>query len=129
MILSFKNRFVEPILRGTKIHTIREDKHNRWKPGKVIHAATDIRTKKYNQFFSGVCESVQSFEIKYLEVEFKGKKYLMPQIWIDHKYFDFIGDITHKLASNDGFESMTGFLDWFGKDFKGKIIHWTKFKY
>lgn len=48
MILGFKPQFVQPIIDRTKIHTIREDKHNRWVPGKVIHMATGVRTKSYS---------------------------------------------------------------------------------
>jgi hypothetical protein len=36
MILGFKPCFVAPILAGTKIHTIRDDPHNRWKAGREI---------------------------------------------------------------------------------------------
>lgn len=40
MILSFKKQFLDPIITGSKIHTIRADKPNRWKPGNKIHFAT-----------------------------------------------------------------------------------------
>ena len=60
MILSFKKRFVSPILSGHKIHTIREDKPRRWKAGNKIHFATGVRTKHYDQFHAGVCVSVQA---------------------------------------------------------------------
>ena len=33
------------------------------------------------------------------------------------------------LAKHDGFNSMEDFFKWFDKDFKGKIIHWTDFRY
>jgi len=55
MVLAFKKRFVEPIKKGVKIHTIREDKTNRWKSGMKVHAATGVRTKNYNCFFESVC--------------------------------------------------------------------------
>lgn len=58
MILSFKKQFSEPILKGTKIHTIREDKPNRWKPGNKIHFANGVRTQNYNCFKESVCISV-----------------------------------------------------------------------
>ena len=63
MILGFKKQFPPMILVGTKIHTIREDKHDRWKAGNKIHFATGIRTKNYNQFYSGVCKSVQAITL------------------------------------------------------------------
>ena len=37
-------------------------------------------------------------------------------------------DIGIKI-NNDGFDSIENFLRWFNKDFEGKIIHWTGFRY
>lgn len=37
MILPFKKRFVEPIMDGSKIHTIRRDSNNRWYRGRKVH--------------------------------------------------------------------------------------------
>jgi len=67
MVLGFEQQFVEPILSGTKIHTIREDKHNRWKPGRSIQMATGVRTKNYNQFNEDECVSVQEIKILYFD--------------------------------------------------------------
>lgn len=124
MILGFKPEFQEPILKGTKIHTIREDKPNRWKAGNKIHFATGVRTKKYNQFKLGKCVSVQQIEItrpiwsEYLNdavVKIDGKTLTQEQ--------------QQQLAYNDGFSNLLSFWLWFNEDFKGKIIHWTDFKY
>lgn len=124
MILGFKPEFQEPILKGTKIHTIREDKPNRWKAGNKIHYATGVRTKKYNQFKLGECVSVQQIEItrpiwsEYLNdavVKIDGKTLTKEQ--------------QQQLAYNDGFSNLLSFWLWFNEDFKGKIIHWTDFKY
>lgn len=35
-------------------------------------------------------------------------------------------DEVRKLAINDGFDSTHDFFQWFNRDFKGYIIHWTK---
>ena len=66
MILSFKPQFNDKIIKGIKIHTIREDKHNRWKPGRTIQFANGIRTKNYKQFFEGECKSIQPIKILHL---------------------------------------------------------------
>lgn len=137
MILSFKNQFVKKIIRRSKIHTIRLDQHNRWKPGNKIHFATGIRTKNYNQFKSGICKSIQTIEIKH-----RGGKYLCLDfdnetgVWINGKLKFAITGIIHEgtdfmnlLAKNDGFKNYYEFFEWFNKDFKGKIIHWTNFNY
>ena len=63
MILTFKERFVEPILNSTKIHTIREDKYNRWKKGMKIHfwcGNPRNITKNPYQFAEGtVCQIIR----------------------------------------------------------------------
>ena len=132
MILGFKPQFKEPILNGTKIHTIREDKNNRWHFGKLIQFATGVRTKNYHCFKEGVCFGTQRIEIKhqagFVEVFIDGVHF--GEIY--HHGLDDIYEYTVdliNLAKNDGFENIEDFFKWFNKDFKGKIIHWTKFKY
>jgi uncharacterized protein YqfB (UPF0267 family) len=122
MVIGFKEKFKEPILKGTKIHTIREDAHNRWKIGMKMHMATGVRTKNYNQFQEMKCMSIQGIEITrvsdYLNdtiVTVDGRKLILSEI--------------QQLAWNDGFENLIDFWMWFDKDFKGKIIHWTDFRY
>ncbi len=122
MILNFKERFVDPIILDTKIHSIREDKHNRWKPGMQIHFATGERTKNYNCFDQGICVSIQKFELRIQKYPAAG-----PLIFIDDvrlHFFDY-----NRLAKNDGFEDKYDFFNFFKKGFIGKIIHWPNFKY
>jgi hypothetical protein len=59
MILGFKPQFKEPILKGTKIHTLRDDEQERWRVGMTIHFATGVRTKYYNCFKQDKCKSTQ----------------------------------------------------------------------
>ena len=72
MILGFKTHYTEWMIKkgwhtffdekikiGKKIHSIREDKHNRWAVGRIIHFATGVRTKSYEQFHEDVCKSIQ----------------------------------------------------------------------
>ncbi|MCZ2414657.1 MAG: hypothetical protein LC136_10430 [Burkholderiales bacterium] len=137
MILGFKERFVDKIIWRSKIHTIRIDAHDRWKPDMKIHFATGVRTKKYRQFKSGECKSTQLIEIKH-----RGGKYMMLDfdnetgVWIDGELKFTITGIIHNgtgfmntLAKNDGFKDYNEFFKWFNKDFKGKIIHWTNYRY
>lgn len=130
MILSFKSQFVDKIKSGEKIHTIREDKPNRWKKGNKIHFATGVRTKNYNQFFEGECKSVQKIEITHkgnkIFVEIEGRP---PHVWIHFRNDKYIHPGIEKLAKNDGFNNIEDFFKWFDKDFKGKIIHWTELTY
>lgn len=109
-----------------KIHTIREDKANRWKPGIMIDFF--INTRKENMFrFAPKIPviSVQDFEISY----FTDAPYCynMPIVTVDGKYISKENLLI--LSRNDGFESVEDFLKYFNQDFKGKIIHWTHFNY
>jgi uncharacterized protein YqfB (UPF0267 family) len=129
MLLGFKKRFEEPILEGTKIHTLREDVNNRWKRGNKIHFATGVRTKDYHQFKEGEVVSTQRVFMTYaygcdLEISIDGKE---------------LNSFREKeiLALNDGFDSWMEFFEWFyaaikadpDEQFSGKIIHWTDLRY
>lgn len=126
MVLSFKDQFIKPIQTGQKIHTIREDKPGRWKPGNKIHFATGVRTAAYNQFKSGECISVQKFKVIYPEIETIIEE--EPIVLIDEDIVEDVG-VLNRLAFQDGFNSLDEFFRWFNTDFEGKIIHWTDFKY
>ncbi len=105
----------------SKLHTIRQDKNDFWKAGNDIHFVIHNRTKNRFQFAPVIkCVSVQSFEIKYF-IKNNAKKL---SVKVDGKKVNI-----HDLAENDGFNSAGEFLDYFNKDFTGKIIHWTDFKY
>ncbi len=121
MILGFKKQFVEKIKSGEKIHTLREDKKGRWVENKIIHFATGVRTIKYNCFKEGFCKSVQAIQINY----YNPKCY--PHVIVDGRLFNQ-GEVW-EMALNDGFKTIDDFCKWFDKDFQGRIIHWTDFKY
>lgn len=130
MLLSFKPQFKDKILSGSKLHTIREDKQNRWKKDTKIHFATGARTKEYNQFMEGVCVSTQSIIIHHAIT--------FARVTIDnHLTFGIHQKATglvyaselEDFVRNDGFDSVSDFLNWFSADFSGKIIHWTDLTY
>jgi hypothetical protein len=138
MILSFKKQFVDRILDGTKIHTIREDKHGKWKSGNWINFATGVRTPYYDQFKFGVCFNVQDISIFWGNQEprkpavFLSNINKLPVDEILNIFFisgECGKDQMEQLAKNDGFDSVDDFFEWFNTDFEGKIIHWTDFKY
>lgn len=112
-----------------KIHTIREDKNDRWKPGVLIDFFINARQKDMFRFAPRIpVVSMQEIEISRLTETFLGRP-------IGTKYFVFV-DGKHLedeqieiLARNDGFADGWEFFDYFNKNFKGKIIHWTNFKY
>ena len=129
MILGFKPLFKPKILDGTKIHSIREDIHDRWEKGKKIHFATGVRTKNYNQFDERICTGIQNVYMSYAFND-------LIEITVDDKEF-FGYSERLRLAQNDGFDSWEGFFNWFypiiakSKDnfIAYKIIHWTPFRY
>lgn len=99
-----------------KLHTIREDKADRWKPGIDIHMVIHNRTPNRYQFVPVMeCTAVQVIE-------------MVPTPW---DLCVYIGDRLlnpaemEKLARNDGFDSLDDFNEYFREDFTGKIIHWT----
>lgn len=133
MILSFDRQFPTRIMNGIKIHTIREDQHNRWKAGMKIQMAIGARTKSYEQFDERICTGVQIITIAYIDdrgavkVEVDGK-----QLGVWHRFLpqeSVNPEAIELLARNDGFQKVDDFLKWFQRDFEGKIIHWTDFKY
>lgn len=119
-----------------KIHTIREDKSNRWKSGNDIHFVINNVAKNRLQFAPLVkCVSVQKIQIIYKN--YMGEK--IPTVTINSieyvfdPYFQFSDPescgIIEELAINDGFPSTEAFFQYFNEDFTGKIIHWTDLKY
>jgi len=130
-VTSYTNNIIQKISGiKPKIHTIREDKHNRWKAGRSIQMV--YRGKNYSiedHFNKGIdelskCIHVQTISIKY------GKKFGAFEaviVAIDGKILDESERLL--LALNDGFDSLEDFYRWFSKDFSGKIIHFTDFRY
>ena len=116
-----------------KLHTIRKDEKNRWRPGTKIDFFINCRQEDMFRFAPVLpVVSIQEFEVNYVPT---GKNLdLQPIVFIDKKFFyhNLISNDTSKmflLAKNDGFDSIPAFFDYFNKDFKGKIIHWTDLSY
>lgn len=142
MILTFSiPQFEEKIKAGTKIHTIREDKTNRWKVGTKIHPwMHNPRNVQKNPHPIDI-ESFYVVSIQKIDI-WNDKEAGAMSIWIDENLLGMIfyeenGNIDHvsptikRLSRNDGFDSPKEFFDYF-KDkcpFNGKLIHWTDFKY
>jgi len=125
MILTFStDAFKERIMAGTKIHSIRLDPSERWKKGTVIHfwrgnPRNTQSTPKPHQFHELGCTSVQKIQVFYTEDD--------PRIVIDGRDLD--PEEFETLAKNDGFDSVQDFFNFFNENFKGKLVHWTSFKY
>lgn len=132
MILGFKEYFKDgtptnfesKILRGEKIHSMREGR--RWRPGNSIQMAYGVRTKQYRQF-NADCQELQ-FCISVQKV-FMTLSHAL-EVSVDNNYLSTLQIIS--LIQNDGL-TREQFLNWFfpgNKDeWSGQIIHWTDFKY
>lgn len=150
MILSFsKEQFKARILEGSKIHTIRGDQGDRWKPGMTIHFwRGNPRNVKQNphEFKQGTVVSIERIIIQ--PSRRKVSVYSLDDDGYLEQFTTLTTDEVDLLARQDGFESTRQFWAWFnpktaneyqvgdapfyvsGEDyFRGKLIHWTDFKY
>lgn len=132
MLLTFsKDQFMHKIKAGIKIHTIREDKGNRWKKGMKIHLwRGNPRNVSKNPYSFGkrMCFSTQKV---FIHADFGPSGGLYTFVKVDDRQLSL--KEVDQLAINDGFESSRQFYKWFsgklGGDFSGKIIHWTDLEY
>lgn len=127
MLLGFKKHFAQPIIDEEKIHTIRADVHDRWKPGKTIHMCTGLRTKELNIFCVRQCISVQKIIIDtYHEgIGIVENGVVVFDGWLQPTEIQI-------FARNDGFEKLSDFWEWFRNDKHPgthKLIHWTHLTY
>jgi len=124
---NFKNK----ILTGWKRHTIREDIHDRWKPGMKIQHAHGVRTKHYENFKDDECTRTQIIYIGKTSTKNNELRYKYNGVYygviIDGNRMDKLR--IGYLALYDGFDSTDDFFRWFSNGFKGKIIHWTCARY
>lgn len=119
-----------------KIHTIREDKRDRWKPGNLIHMVINNRQKSRFQFAPVLkVVATQRINIQYTRNQTTTTALVLVDgvslglvVWKNGCLVDYNLSIL-ALAKNDGFETINQFFEWFKEDFEGKIIHWTNVKY
>lgn len=134
MILGFKETiegkrtyFVARILTGDKKFTLRDDRQDKWVPGRKIEMATGIRTKHYRQFNENrtdlqVCTGTQVAVIK------------PGEIWIDGERLPIKQH--YSIARLDGFNTVREFFDFHlqvntkdpKREVRKKVIHWTDYR-
>lgn len=121
MLLTFtKPKFEGLIKEKIKLHTIRADKHNRWKVGMKIHfwngnpRNTRGKNKPY-QFGTGIVERIEPIKIypKQDLIIISGYEFKHPQE-------------LKNIAVNDGFENWEEMKEFFTEDFVGKVIIWSE---
>ena len=109
-----------------KIHTIRTDEKDRWKPGILIDFFINCRQKNMFRFAPRVAV-VSTQKLKLFFITDAPYCYNAPAVYIDDKFIT--GETLLQLAQNDGFDTVEAFFEYFNEDYVGKIIHWTNFKY
>lgn len=119
MILAFsKERYMERILSGVKIHTIRKDPQQRWRVGMTchmwMHSPRNVSKNPF-QFAEAEVSEVKQIEIIKDEI----KTHVSWFVEVDSKSLTF--DEVQSLAIADGFDSAEEFIDWFG-EFSGRLI-------
>lgn len=122
--------FIEYCHCHPKLHTIRDDKTNRWKVGNKIDFYINVRQK--NMFRFAPVLPVVSVQEVFMTYAFND----VIQISIDGKeLFSYTERL--EFAINDGFDNWEDFFNFFyprikeSKEhfYKGKLIHWTNLKY
>ena len=105
-----------------KLHTIRQDKSNRWKVGNKIHSVIYNRTPNRLQFVKTLtCICVQDIRI------IPDGEDVPQGIVVDGRVLYIEEEVA--LIQNEGFDSTEDFWNYFDKGFTGKIIHWTNLMY
>lgn len=108
--------FLEP-----KLHTIRKDVDDLWQVGMGIEMVIDKDSPEEFQFAPALsCQSIQQIELHKTEmglVEVRIDGRCLPSAELD------------QFAVNDGFSDPEALYVYFKGSFKGKLIHWTAFKY
>lgn len=132
LLLKTMRTIVDSELKS-KLHTIREDKTNRWKAGMKIDFFINVRQKNMFRFAPVLpVVSTQTFQVTYNGTT--RAVYINDMLY----YFGEPNEVTEnipnyrrmlQLAQNDGFDTIEDFFEYFSQDFKGKIIHWTDKKY
>jgi len=115
MILTFsKPQFEERIRRAIKIHTFRQDIHDRWKVGMAI------------QFWRGSPRNRQSYQFGAGQVAEATRMTICPE----EDMITLLGieiicpGILKQFAIDDGFDSWEDMKQFFPKQVDGKLISW-----
>lgn len=122
MLLTFsKIQFIDRIISGNKIHTIRDDKFNRWKVGNKIHFwfGNPRNTRGKIKPFQFAIGEVQRIENIFMDLK-------NDIVLIGYDILKSTNEL-NTFASNDGFDSWNKMKLWFdnhNKQYYGKIIFW-----
>jgi hypothetical protein len=121
---------IEDDMLKPKIHTLREDKKNRWRVDTNIHFIINNRTINRFQFAPTLpVTCIQDVKIRFIPV-FANKGCI--SITVDNR--ELSTDECTQFIENDGFDTIDDFINWFfpvreEKLLNLRLIHWTNFRY
>lgn len=121
---NFQSQFVDPILSGTKLQTIRQiGKRRHARPGETLQLYTGMRTNRcYRIITDPVCIAAIPVELRI------GRSLLITQITLGESILTRPADL-EAFARNDGFASLQAMSDYwrasYGEPiFTGLLIAW-----
>lgn len=132
MLLTFsKTEFRTLITEGVKVHTIRDDKRDRWKVGNKIHfwLGNPRNTRGKNkpcQFGVGEVSRVETIRMNFTHHQ----GFPHDIVYIGDDIILNTNEELSALAVNDGFENWVQMKQWFvnnDNQYIGKIIFWKNF--
>ncbi len=130
--MTFDKQFVEPIQKGIKLHTIRQDVTNRWKKGVSIH----FKHWTGRPYHSPMADIIPVKPVVSKQRVFMSITQGRVCISIDSKEL-FGYPERNEFAINEGFENWEAFENYFYpivEDMEdevctAKLIHWTDKRY
>lgn len=145
MLLGFKQRFVDPIQLGTKVHTLRSFRKHEPKLGETLHMYTGLRTNKCELISNR--EKLISRQVADIYISFKLKPFSIfkVSIKVDGKMLDLTW--LKIFARFDGFLNIEDFANFWIEGVRKEIIksgrqnkifmlrstknliHWTALRY
>lgn len=108
-----------------KIHSLREDIHDRWCVGMKIHFYVWSRTKKATCFGIG---EVKAIQYAIINAQLQRIFIMDEKNGLGHSR-ELLGTDLADFVLNDGFDSIDQFWKFFTQSKTYKLIHWTDFKY
>ncbi|WP_293871662.1 hypothetical protein [Flavobacterium sp.] len=130
-----------PLLKKhAKIHTIREDKNNRWTVGCKIDFFINVRQPKMFRF-APVLPVLHIQKVNIVRVFFLQTSTLfidnikVATVNYGHDNIKIVSVKSEpnfnlmEFIQNDGFDTVKEFFAYFNKNFTGKLIHWTDKQY
>lgn len=145
MLLGFKPRFVDPILIGTKVHTIRGKRKIEPKIGEQLHMYTGLRTKHCRLITKK--ETLVSTQKVWIKIVFRLKPFEIIELLIHVDGRALSLNEIEQFCKFDGFENSIDFVKYWVEGCKKEInqkklqnklcqivesntlYHWTDLKY